>query len=153
MRYRSSHYIVKKIEKLSDLLKHCALLKNHFVILSYHQSDVQKALSFKEKLLSFCIQDLDDLSLRHCIRLISQMNIRQVFFYKTELQEIVSLQIYNESQECSLYLLSKHWFQEKLWSMLRVSFWSAYLDRACCFHLTFLKASIRIIFSETAERK
>ena len=58
----------QKIEKLSDLLKHCALLKNYFVILSYHQSDVQKTLSSKRSFVSFCIQDLDDLNLKHHMR-------------------------------------------------------------------------------------
>src|SRR5436309_285513 len=84
----------QKIKKLSELLKHYVLLKNHFVILSYHQSDVQKTLSSKKSFVSFCIQDLDNLNLRHHMRQYHKVNIRQVFFYKTELQEIVSLQFY-----------------------------------------------------------
>src|SRR5213083_2498645 len=71
----------QKIEKLSKLLKHCTLLKNHFIILSYHQSDVQKTLSSKRSFVSFCIQDLDDLNLRHCMKQYHKVNIRQVFFY------------------------------------------------------------------------
>ena len=58
----------QKIEKLSELLKYYVLLKNHFVILSYYQSDVQKALSSKRSFVSFCIQDLNDLNLKHCTR-------------------------------------------------------------------------------------
>ncbi len=40
MKARSSYYNNQKIKKLSKLLKHYALLKNYFVILFYHQSDV-----------------------------------------------------------------------------------------------------------------
>ena len=58
----------QKIKKLSELLKHCALLKNHFIILSYHQSDVQKTLSSKRSFVSFCIQDFNNLNLRHHTR-------------------------------------------------------------------------------------
>ena len=85
----------QKIKKLSELLKHWALLQNHFIILFYHQSDVQKASFLKRNFVLFCIQDLDDLTLRHCMRQYCKMNIRQVFFYETELQEIVSLQFYH----------------------------------------------------------
>src|SRR5438034_4757199 len=70
----------QRIEKLSELLKHYVLLKNHFVILSYHQSDVQKALFSKRSFMSFCIQDLDNLNLRHHTRQYHKANIRQVFF-------------------------------------------------------------------------
>src|SRR5438034_11572658 len=101
----------QRIKKLSELLKHCVLLKNHFVILSYHQSDVQKTLFSKRSFASFCIQDLDDLNLRHHMRQYHKMNIRQVFFYKTKLQEIISLQFYHQSQSMLCCLLSKSCFK------------------------------------------
>src|SRR5438034_3421490 len=102
----------QKIKKSSELLKHCALLKNHFVILSYHQSDVQKTLSSKRSFAFFCIQDLNDLNLKHCMRQYYKVNIRQVFFYKTELQEIVSLQFYHQSQSMLCCLFSKCCFKK-----------------------------------------
>ena len=102
----------QKIEKSSELLKHYALLKNHFVILSYHQSDVQKALSSKRSFVSFCIQDLDNLNLRHHTRQYHKANIRQVFFYKIKLQKIISLQFYHQSQSMLYYLFSKHCFKK-----------------------------------------
>ena len=101
----------QKIEKSSELLKHCALLKNHFVILFYHQSDLQKASFSKRNFVLSCIQDLDNLTLRHHMRQYHEVNIRQVFFYKTELQEIVSLQFYHQSQSTPHCLLSKSCFK------------------------------------------
>ena len=40
MRARSSHYNSQRIEELSELLKHHALLKNYLVILFYYKFDV-----------------------------------------------------------------------------------------------------------------
>ena len=102
----------QKIEKSSKLLKHYVLLKNHFVILSYHQSDVQKTLFSKKSFVSFCIQDLDNLNLKHYTRQYHKANIRQVFFYKIKLQKIISLQFYHQSQSMLYYLFSKHCFKK-----------------------------------------
>ena len=38
--------------------------------------------------------------------------------------------------EHTVLFIFKALLQEELWDMLRVSFWFAHLDRACCFHLT-----------------
>ena len=142
----------QKIEKLSELLKHWALLKNHFVILFYHQSDLQKASFSKRNFVLFCIQDLDDLTLRHHMRWYHEVNIRQVFFYKTELQEIVSLQFYHWSQSTSCCLLSKSCFKtsfEACWEFLSDLL---ILTEHAVFISHFWELN-QNHFSETAERK
>ena len=79
----------------------------HFVL---SQVCCIESIIFKEKVRAFLYTEPWRFRFEHCTRQYHEASIRQVFIYKTELQEIVCLQYYYQSQSMSHCLFSKHHF-------------------------------------------
>ena len=152
MKARSSHYNSQKIKELSELFKHCVLLKNYLVSFCFIISLMYRKHYFQRESLCFSVYRVLMIWLwaLHVIVLWSKLQT-SIHLQDRALRDSFFAVLLLKSEHTALFIF-KALLQEELWDMLRVSFWSAHLDEMCCFHLTFLKAQSGL-FSETAEEK
>ena len=152
MRARSSHYNSQKIKELSELFKHCALLKNYLISFCFIISLIYKKHYFQKENLCFSVYKILMIWLWTLHEIVSQSKLqRSIYLQDKILRDNFFAILLLKSEHTALFIF-KILFQEKLWNMLRVSFWFVHLDKTCCFHLTFLKTQSEL-FSETAEKK
>ena len=135
MKTRSSHYNSQKIEKLSELFKHCALLKNYLVSFYFIINLMYEKHYFWRESLCFSV---------YRVLMIWLWALHEIVLW-SKLQTSIHLQdraskdsffavLLLKSEHTVLFIL-KVLLWEELWSTLKVSFWSVHLDETCCFHL------------------
>ena len=136
MRARSSHYNSQRIEELSELFKHHALLKNYLVSFCFIISLVYRKHYLQRGSLCFSVYRVLMIWLWTLHEVVSWSKLQASIHLQDRALRDSFFAVLLLKSECTVLFIVKVLLQEELWDMLRVSFWSAHLDRACCFHLT-----------------
>ena len=152
MKAKNNHYNNQKIKKLSELFKHCTLLKNYLVSFYFIINLMYKKHYLQRENLCFSVYRVLMIWLWALYKIVSWSKLQtSIHLQNRALKDSFFAILLLKSEHIVLFIF-KMLFQEEFWDTLRVSFWFVHLDKVCCFHLTFLKAQSEL-FSKTAEKK
>ena len=136
MKTRNSHYNDQKIKKLSELFKYCVLLKNYLVSFCFIISLMYRKHYFQRESLCFSVYRILMIWLWALYKIVSQNKLQTSIHLQNRILRNSFFAVLLLKSERTALFIFKVLLQEELWGTLRVSFWSAHLDRACCFHPT-----------------
>jgi len=136
MRARSSHYNSQRIEELSELFKHRALLKNYLVSFCFIISLMYRKHYLQRGSLCFSVYRVLMIWLWALHEVVSRSKLQASIHLQDRASRDSFFAVLLLKSERTALFIPKALLQEELWGTLRVPFWSAHLDGACCFHPT-----------------